>query len=86
MQVAMPLLTVVFEPALQEIAFPLSKNETVPPFTVLVLLTVALIVAGLEGFGGVRDTAVLAGDTAVVVAAAAAPEVVTVILQPPLNE
>jgi len=70
-QVATLLVTVVFEPTPQTTGLPLSKKETVPLFMLLcgLVSTVALMVAGLEGFGGVRVTDWLAGDTAVVVLA-----------------
>jgi hypothetical protein len=88
MQVAVLFATVVFEPALQLTALPLSKKDIVPPFMVLcgLVSTVAVMVAGLEGFGGVRETDVLAGDTEVAVAAAATPDVVMLMLQPPVKE
>ena len=87
-QVATLLATGLVPPPLQVKGLPLSKKETVPPLIVLggLVVTVAVMVAALEGFGGVLVTEVLAGDTAVVVAVAATPEVVTVILQPPSNE
>src|SRR6267154_5636404 len=87
-QVATLFVTVVFEPAPQTTGLPWSKKETVPPFMVLcgLVSTVAVIVAGLEGLGGVRKTDWFAGDTAVVVAEVAAPEVVMLMVQPPLNE
>src|SRR5882762_11082554 len=88
MQVARLFVTTVLEPALQLTALPLSKKETVPALIALcgLVSTVAVMVAGPDALGGVRVTAVAAGETAVVVALAAAPDVVTVMLQPPLKE
>ena len=88
MQLNVLFVTTALEPALQLTALPLSKNETVPALIALcgLVSTVAVMVAGPDALGGVRVTEVAAGETAVVVALAAWPEVVTVILQPPLNE
>src|SRR5258706_6054442 len=88
MQVATLAVTVVFDPAPQTTGLPLSKKETVPAFMVLcgLVSTVAMMVAGLAALGGVRVTDWLAGDTAVVVPTVAAPEVVMLMVQPPLNE
>ncbi len=88
MQLATLLATGLVPPLLQTNGLPLSKKETVPPLIVLcgLVSTVAVIVAAADGFGGVRETDWLAGDTAVVVAAAATPEVVMLMVQPPLNE